>query len=456
MIAYVLLRVYAVASVHQVWGDYPDSSTYRQVLGGRPYVIVSLLGNGLRPWTAPLFFALFPSDGWRVAAQLAVSIAAWLALAFTVFSELQRKVTRYLGLILLLVVSCSFLVMSWDLIILSESLALSMGAFLLASWIRFLSKPTYWNGASVAAFSVLWMFTRLQLVPLIAASAMCCFLFALSRRARGIKLMVAVLLVAVTLWGSYAGSRQIDAYAQRDGYNQTYFSENFALQLRFRILGDPSTLQWFRQHGMPEPQGLEPYVREGTIHDDDWPGFTDWYTRYRSNQDLVDWVNKEGSRVLIQYTLSHLPAVARSYADELPQILTPPEDAMEYSKPPRILPAPFESLLSPTSEGSQASPVPFLVIVCIAVGIVKRRLPANKGLFIAGLFLLIFSLGGAFVSWWGAPVSYLRHGVPFVTFMMLGPIFMLLAWLDESRVTGSVLVDDQQELPVGDSDVEPG
>ncbi len=339
-VGYVLLRLYAVASVHQVW-VHPDSSTYRATAGGPHYSFVSLTGAAIRPWTTPLFYALLPSDGVRVAAQLLVSIVAWLTLALCVMGQLRSPRVRTVALVAVLAVSCSFFVTNWDLAILSESLAISFAALLTAAWIRFVDAPTVWTAVAVVSTSVLWMFTKTAMVPLIGLTCLGCAALAFSRNGRPLRVAVAVALAVLTVWGVVATTRQDSAFQARDGFDQTYFSENFGLNLRYRILNHPDQVAWFRAHGMPEPVGLEPYPPGPSIYDTPWESFWPWYARYRDNKELNDWVKTDGQRTYALFTATHAVPLLRDYLDSVPQLLTPPEYTMAgYATPTASCPNP--------------------------------------------------------------------------------------------------------------------
>src|SRR5205085_5163419 len=123
-VALVYLGVRLAAFLPTSPRDFPDSGTY--VRGAHLSLLSKAFLAGGRPPTLPFLYKVLPDDdGWRTAAQLAVSIASWLALAATVAWSTTRRWVGLTGFCLVLAFSCTVWVTQWDSVVLSESLSIS-------------------------------------------------------------------------------------------------------------------------------------------------------------------------------------------------------------------------------------------------------------------------------------------------------------------------------------------
>jgi hypothetical protein len=115
---------------------------------------------GERGFTVPLFFKIFTTSESRALAQLVFSMAAWLVLAAAVARCFETTWLRPVAFAAVLAFSLTTEVILWDTLILSESLTFSLGALLLAAWIKLIRAPQrLWAGAALV-LSTLWAFAR--------------------------------------------------------------------------------------------------------------------------------------------------------------------------------------------------------------------------------------------------------------------------------------------------------
>ena len=371
-LAFVGLRLLVVLSVRRSFGDFPDSSTYRQATTGPEYSYLSFAGNAMRPFTVPLLYTLLPTDGARVAAQFVISVAAWLTLAGVVAAALRDPRVKVVGFVSVLLFGSTYLVTTWDFAIASESLTISMGVFALAAWLRFGSNPTRWNALAVLITSTLWMFTRAQAFPLVVLLAVALLLWSVRRGGRVLKLCVAGGLAIAAIWGFSSVKNQEHHYAARNGQGVGIFSETFALNLRFRILPDADATAWFVEAGMPLPAGLAGH-RRSTFAEDDWAGWPAFFDAYRANPELTRWVDDHGQSELARYVLMHPAKVARQFGGEIPDVMVPDRASVAYVDSPIVL-GPADSLLTPyVGSGVPGSPTLWLLSGCVVMAIVTRR-----------------------------------------------------------------------------------
>ena len=159
LLAALYLGVRLAAYVGVAAKQYPDSQSYLDVakarfLGGEFFA-------GARPWTLPLLYKILPdSDTYRSAGQFVVSVVCWLALAAVTARCVQDHRLRPIAFGVVLLFSLSSSITRWDHLILTESLAVSLTAAVLAAWLAFIRRPTGLSVAAVLLVSLLWAFVR--------------------------------------------------------------------------------------------------------------------------------------------------------------------------------------------------------------------------------------------------------------------------------------------------------
>jgi hypothetical protein len=447
-LVYVVLRLVVVLSVRRTFGDFPDSSTYRQAATGPEYSYLSFAGNAMRPFTVPLLYTVLPNDGARVTAQLVLSVAGWLTLAGVVASVLQDRRVRVAAFVAVLFFGSTYLVTTWDLAIASESLTITLGVFSLAAWLRFGARPTGWSAVAVVVTTTLWMFTRAQAFPLVLLLAVGVLAWSFRGDGRLHKVAVAGLLGLVAVWGFVSVKNQEHSYAARNGQGVGIFSETFALNLRFRILPDAAATAWFREQGMPDPAGLEGH-RRATLAEDDWAGWPAFFDRYRADAELTAWVDDHGQAALTRYVLQHPAAMARQFGGDLPDVLVPDRASVAYVDSPVVL-GPLDRVATPYADsGVPGLPILWLLVGCIAMAVIaatRRRPVAWSTLTVAG-GLLVISLAGIFLGWLGSPVEFARHALPFTLFLPIGLLLVLACLVDAVVPPREETADDDPSVP---------
>jgi len=428
-LAFVVLRLVVALSVRRTFGDFPDSSTYRQATTGPEYSYLSLAGNAMRPFAVPLLYAVLPNDGARVAAQFVLSVAGWLTLAGVVASVLRDRRVRVAGFVTILLFGCTYLVTTWDFAIASESLTITLGVFAVAAWLRFGVGPTVGSASAVVMTTTLWMFTRAQAFPLVLLLALVVGLWSIRGDGRARKLTVAGLLVLVAAWGFASVRNQEHSYAARNGQGVGIFSETFAVNLRFRILPDAAATAWFVEHGMPAPTGLEGHQRS-TLAEDDWAGWPAFFDTYRANAELTQWVDDHGQQALARYVLTHPAKMARQFGGDLPDVMVPDRASVAYVDSPTVL-GPLDALLTPyAGTGIPGLPALWLLGACVVMLLVVRGRPVARPVLVVAGALLVTSLAGTFLGWLGSPVEFARHALPFTLFVPIGLTLVLLTLVD--------------------------
>ena len=415
-VAYVVLRIVAIAGTPAV-GDFPDSATYRQGAGQLTYPFVSFAGHAMRPWAAPLLYWILPTDNLRADVQVALSIVAWLVLATTIALALRDRRVRLAAFTVILALSCTAAITSWDRAILAESTSISLGALALSAWIRFAWKPSVANSAAVVVTMTFWSFTKAGTFPVVGLAAL---LVAASTIRSPRRLMVGAVAAALALvcaWSIVADVRSDKTYEQFDNQGLSQFNINFANELRLHILADPSDTVWFVAHGMPSPVGLTAYRRASPADDGFVTSFPSFVAAYTNRPDLIAWGNSKGQHVYAEFVLTHPHEFASQFSNDLPYLLTPPRNAIVYVTYVReVLPSELRSYLFDSGPGSSATPtfgdVGLLAGAAVALAIASRRRIHDRRLLTVGGAGLVLSFVALGTGWVLSPVELGRHALP--------------------------------------------
>lgn len=264
VVCYVALRVTIAVWVGPHW--HPDTIGYADYP-------VSFTGNAPRPWLVTLVQHALTDYG-VVVLQAVVSGVAFCVLAVAIGATIEDRRVRYGmgGLVLLLGLAPR--ITAWDTMLLSESLAVSLSALLLACLIH-LERVPWW---AVGLVFTLWVFTReshwflaVMLLPAVGWWAW-----------RKRRIALPVVMVAAFVWSAAA-------YNNDDSTDAWGISANLA----WYAGTDVETFRWFIDHGMPPSDG-----------------FT-----YRTLKDRVDvlfldpefreWAGGDGVRVYAEYLATH-------------------------------------------------------------------------------------------------------------------------------------------------------
>jgi hypothetical protein len=273
---------------------FPDSGTYLHV-AAQPLLSWDFVA-GWRAFTPPLLYKLLPdSDAARSAGQLAISIVCWLALAAVVAWCVRRRGLRPVAFSLVLLFSLSVWITQWDRLILSESLAVSLTAAVLAAWLALVRAPSGWTIAAVLGTTLPWAFARdtdaylaLLAVPFVLGWAW------RPGRRRG-RILLAVGLVAIFATNALSTTRP-------NGGSLRWEIPLFDV-ITTRVLTSKSELRYFREHGMP----VSPPVRALATKTPD--GNAVLHSSERSKdprlRSLRRWVHAHGRETLATFLITH-------------------------------------------------------------------------------------------------------------------------------------------------------
>jgi hypothetical protein len=313
------LRVLAVIGVRSY--RYVDSIDYETL---------DFTGRARRPWVTPLLYSLTSDDALRIVLQAFIGAAAWGVLAVQVAATMRDQRVGRVAAVAVLAFSLTTSITNWDTTILSESLAISMTALLLAAILHLARTREPMSAAFVVLAAVLWVFTRQNHVVLL-----------------GLIVATALTIVVVDRWRSGAldrplviASAGLVAVAGLAGLSYSRNTEivhfNLAMVIGQRVITDTDALNWFLDHDMPLPDVVT-------------PGAPIFPEPLLADDDFADWVADHGDSTYVQYLLTHPWSTLTSPLEDLVS------DRPSYADPPR----PDETMLS-TAEayGSARQVVP--------------------------------------------------------------------------------------------------
>lgn len=386
------------------------------VIGLRPYIyvdsgeyaVVDFTGRGRRPWATPYLHWLIPGDHrWEIVGQALVGGLCWAVLGLAVAAWFRERRVRLVATGAVVALGLTTSITNWDAAILSESLALSLTALLVAAWLNLARRPSVMTAALVVAATFPWLFVRQSLLPtawLVVAAAIAATLVTWRRAGAWRPLAgLAVGLVLLTGLASASYSR-----------NQEVVRANLTTIVANRIATDPDRLSWFRENGMPVPASgaLDP----GALTIDPAYG---------------RWVGGEGRTTYARYLLTHpwytlteplgdLVSVRQSYGDEPVEQSTMLSPGDGYGSARPVIPEVVEQILfEPGGTGTVLT----AMVAVVGLSLVRRRRRDRR--WAVPLALVAISVVSLIVAWHGATPELGRLAIVAAVALRLGLILQL-------------------------------
>ncbi|GAB4504122.1 MAG: hypothetical protein Fur0043_11150 [Anaerolineales bacterium] len=356
-----------------------------------------------RPFVFPLAIKAFKGNQPVVAAfQTAFSILSWGLLALAAAASLRNAALRLLTFGLLLTLSLDRHIAGWDLVMLTESLALSLLALFIAAWLWLLKGWRWWKVIALIGVSFLWAFcrdTNAWLLLMLAGIILLTILFF-----GGNRRLLALSLAFTLLFA-------LNDFAANKGQRWVFPFQNILAE---RILTDPGALTFFSNCGMPITPALMQLAdshagsAERAFYED--PALES----YRA------WLNTDGKSCYMRFLLfTPLQSLRRPLVDF--------EDLVRFERVDRFFPQRYQPLLPWYLERLlyPRAALPWLWALCSLAAlraIARRAWKTNPAwnVFIA-LILLIYP--HLFIVWHGDTSGMDRHA------LSLAVQFILAAWL---------------------------
>jgi hypothetical protein len=214
-----------------------DTRAYLRI-AGEPFLSLQFLADN-RPPAFPFVLKVFGGDFFRIAVfQTVFSIIAWGLLALAVANSFHI-ILRPVAFSLILALSLVRHISGWDVVILTESLSLSLLALFIAAWFWLLSGWSWHKVCLVNLIAFMWVFTRdtngWLMLMIVGAITLAVLFFGASKR------FIWISGVFVILFG--LGTLNADI-----GNRWIYPFQNVLAQ---RILPDEDAVEFFAACGMP-------------------------------------------------------------------------------------------------------------------------------------------------------------------------------------------------------------
>lgn len=383
-LTFLFVRLYAIRGRSAL--RFPDSASYFDV---------SLVGRAVRLWTVPLLFGITRSDAQILALQQAVAVACWIWLAFSVFRAGRATHVAWVSSAAVLSAGLSTRITQWDQTILSESIAMSLTAGLVAASIDAAARPSRRRFLLWIVVLVLWMFTR-HVFAVVAIPALAVVGTAsLHRRDRR---AMAVALLAIAAWGTVAVARSSPITAP----------VNARQILANRILVSDERTEQFHRHGMPVTAQIRLAAGRYSSH-----------RAALNDPRLSSWIEQDFSVTYAAYVLRH-PAWA--VESPLKDTLVATEAAREatYGHPRNVL-GPGDRITSSATMVTVAS-VALLVAVGVTAARVGRRRPGP--LFVVGVVCAAASVALCLAVWHLSALELRRLSLPAVQLLLIGAVLV--------------------------------
>jgi hypothetical protein len=415
LVGAALLRIVAV--IGQQAFVYVDSADYE---------VLDFSGRARRPWVTPLLYSLTDSTAIRIVLQASIGAACWSFLAVVASSMAEDRRARWAILLSILGLSLTTTVTNWDTAMLSESMALSLTALLLATLLRVAQRRT--TAAVVAAVGAwaLWIFTRqnhLVLAVLVVATVAVLIAVGWARR-RVVDRVLALLLAGFVLVGLLAAS----SYRS----NTEIIDFNVATVLGARVLPDAGDAAWFHDHGMPAPADVPAGAAASPEQLLDDPTFAAWlhedgvrtYGRFLA---VHPWATL--TRPLEGFVSDRAPFGDAARADEV--LLAGPDS---YGVGREVIPEPVEDLLfQPGSAGT----VVFALVAVVALTVRRWRDHGPDGRWLVPLVALGLQWPALTAVWHASVAELSRLALPSVVVIRVAIVLQLAlltdAWLRDRR-----------------------
>lgn len=389
-VGYVVLRV-VIAWVRKVH-VHADTGSYD--FG------ISFTGSTPRPWVMPLVY----QAGWEkfVLIQAAISGVAFCVLALALASTMRDRRVQYGIAAVVLLIGVAPRLLLWDNLLLSESLALSMTALLIACLAR-LDRVPWW--ATTIVF-VLWVFVRdghLYMGALLLA-------FLAIRGSRTREWMLPAAITVVMLWAvvAYQNDRYVEAL-------------NVTANIAYQVEEDPSSAAWFYEQGMPTA-----------------PSFTD--------QEFYVWASTDGPGVYVKFLATHpgytLNGLTHLWRDGHGGVDTILDNPTHFGK---VVPPGFGAVWPKDGRWTLA-----LAAVAVAGSVLVAARRRRDGRWTLPTLLALSTIPHALLVSHASPWELGRHGVG-LSFVLVVSCWWMIALTADALLSD---VDDGEAVGVDGGDID--
>jgi hypothetical protein len=333
-----------------------------------------------------------------LAAQAVLGGIAFVVLAVALAATLHDWRARLAVMSVVLLLGLAPRVTYWDAMMLSESIAISLTALLIAALVHIDRLPV----AAFAALFAVWVFTRDAHLYLGVMLLMALAIWGWYQR----RLAVPLAMAAVLAWASMAAAN-----------DDTIEGYNVVANVAHRIAPDDAQWLWFQAEGMPDSNRStedDPYGHQAALIND---------------PDFWEWSVGAGAGTYTHFLLAHplftLGALRHMIVDG--GIV---DEALVDHTNSRIVTTPGPEIVWPR----EASSYTVLVVAAALIGsyVVFRRRRLD-GRWLLPALLAVSSVPHAMLAYHASPFEIARHGV------ILAFVLVVAGWWTIALVVDSVL-----------------
>lgn len=416
-VAFVGVRLWSIAGISP--GTWNDTASYQRVADAGWWSRARWAGE--RPPLLPLLLTLTNgSERVTVCVQTIVAIACWLFLAWVVATLCSSTWDgrRLLGGGVVLALAISPPVLQWDGAVLSESLALSATALLVACGLRFVQQQNLTRAIAVAAAAIMWgacRDTHLWLLGTVGAG-MLVAIVVVAVRHRQVRGVVVLGVAGVLVVGAVVGT----AAAEHGGRDEFPLSNVMAV----RILPYPDRIDWFADHGMPQADALRTLARTPHLVPETGvsvvfvDGPNSYWDRYES------WLEGRGRRVYVEWLATHPGYVVAEPFRSPERVFNNGPGDWEFYRPREARVLPGSQLFN---SGLLFPPWWFTLLAAGAATVVVARtgLRGMKSEWWFAVAVAALSAPHALLAWHGDGMEAARHALVACVQLRIGVVLMI-------------------------------
>lgn len=425
----VALVVGATVRAWQMWGlgtlEWADTVDFRSTADAG---WASLdLWAGERPPGTPVLLGLVGGDATAyTVTQAAIAVACWAALAASVLAAVRGRVAGPLAALAVVALSLTTPVTMWDRSALSESLALSLLALVVAAGLRMALGATRRRAGLLAVALVLWVAVRdTHAVVVLAGGAALAVVVAARwlvdrrRRTDGAG-AVDRPSPALGAWAGVAlaaaGVGAVAGWASSHGERHVFPLGNV---YEVRVLPYPDRVEWFADHGMPQaemfsgPGARPPHVQPNGVPvvyvPEDDPGLAPW----------LAWLERDGRAAFARYVATHPGYLAL-------EPLRSPERAFNNALGDRGFYAPQDMRRVPLVDRVLAPPT--ALVLALAAGVLGWLIGRGRWspAMATGLVVVALAVPHGLAAWHSDGMETARHLVVPALQLHLGVLLMAI------------------------------
>ena len=449
----VALVVGATVRAWQMWGlgtlEWADTADFLAT-SEAGWASLELWAGERPPGTAVLLKLVGGDATAYTVVQAAIAVACWAALAASVLAAVRGQVAGPLAALAVVALSLTTPATMWDRSALSESLALSLLALVVAAGLRMALGVTRRRAGLLGGALALWVAVRdtHAVVALVGGAALAVVVAAgwlVERRRRTVAPDASDgSPPALGVWAGVAlatvGMGVVAGWASTHGERHVFPLGNV---YEVRVLPYPDRVEWFSDRGMPQAEvfagsgARKPHVQPNGVPvlyvPEDDPDLEPW----------LAWLERDGRATFARFAATHPTYLAL-------EPLRSPERAFNNALGDRGFYAPQDMRRVPLIDRVLALPTPLVLVV--ATGVVGWLIGRGRWspAMVAGLVVVALAVPHGLVAWHSDGMETARHLVVPAVQLHLGVLLMAIGLVPApvpARPGSEAQVEPEAEAP---------